>query len=122
MTDIPAFTTEKNYLKRDPSSGSTSMTAPNALSAWSNYVTTYPVNHNLGTVPIVRVYYEPFNNGKIFPATGRRLAGLGVGVSYGGIVCLYELSATTLTIYLESANSQTGTIPVYWVIYKDIQV
>lgn len=113
------FTSLKNYLKRHPSSGSANVDAPTSTAAWSNYVSTYTVTHNLGYVPMVRVYYEPNADGKVYPATGRRLAASGPGINYNDIICLWEVSSTTLTIYLESASSETGTRPVYWVIYFD---
>jgi len=121
MSGQTFFNTQKDYLKRHPASGSTTVAAPSVQAAWFNYVTTYTVPHNLGYIPLVRVYYEPYSNGKIYPATGSRISGFGPGLSYGDIICLWEIDNSNLTIYVESANSHTGTVPIYWVIYWDTQ-
>ena len=120
MSGQKFFTSQKNYLKRQPITGTAAVAAPATLAAWGNYITSYTLTHNLGYTPMVRVYYEPdASNGKIYPATGRRLAGLGPGLSYGDVICPWEVTATTLTIYLESVSSKTGTRDVYWVLYLD---
>ena len=119
MSSIKYFTGEKNYLKRAPSSGSRTVAAPATLSAWSNYITTTTIPHGLSYIPEVRVYYEPFNDGRIFPNTGERFLAYGGGLNVGDIICNWEIDATNLTIYLESATAETGTIPIYWVIYLD---
>ena len=114
------FTSNKNYLKRDPTSGSTEIPGPTAVAAWFNYATEYPIEHNLGYVPLVRVYYEPFKDGKIYQATGRRLSGLGPGLAYGDTMCFFEITSTTLTISLERALApDSDNYPIYWVIYRD---
>lgn len=121
MSIEQSFTSKKNYLKRHTSSGQASVTGPGVLAAWFNYYSTYTVAHNLGYVPMVRVYYEPYKDGKIYPATGRRLSGLGPGLAYGDTICLWEADTANLTIYLERALApDTGAYPVYWVIYLDV--
>jgi hypothetical protein len=120
MSGQQYFTSRKNYLKRQPISGSAPVSAPSTLASWFNYYSTYTVNHALGYAPMVRVSYEPdASNGKVYPATGRRLAGLGPGLSYGDVMCLWEVDENNLTIYLESVSSKTGTRNVYWVMYLD---
>ncbi len=119
MSGILFFNSRKNYLKRHPVSGSTSIPAPATFATWANYVSTFTVNHNLGYVPQVRVYYEPYSDGKVYPAIGDRLTGTGPGINYNDIICLWEVDSTNLTIYLESASSETGTVPIYWVVYLD---
>lgn len=115
------FTSEKNYLKRSPLSGSTSISAPSGSLVYGYvYQSTFVIPHNLGYIPMVRVYYEPdASNGRVYPATGRRLAGLGPGLSYGSVMCLWECDENNLTIYLESATTKTGSRNIYWVIYLD---
>lgn len=114
------FTSQKNYLKRQPITGSADFLAPTSVGSWLNYVSTNTINHGLGYVPMVRVYYEPdASNGKVYPATGRRLAGLGPGLNYGDVMCIWEVDENNLTIYLESVAAKTGTRKVYWVIYLD---
>lgn len=119
MSGKKLFTSEKNVLKRHPISGSMNAAAPSTLSAWSNYVSTAVIPHNLGYVPRVRVYYEPFSNGKVYPATGRRLSGTGPGLGASDVMCLWELDENNLTIYLESTVSKTTAVPIYWVVYLD---
>lgn len=120
MSGKQYFTSEKNYLKRQPITGSSAMSAPSTIAAWFNYTSSLTISHGLGYVPMVRVYYEPdASNGKVYPATGRRLAGFGPGLTYGDVMCLWEVDSTNLTIYLESVSSKTGTRNVYWVIYLD---
>lgn len=117
------FTSNKNYLKRDTSTGYTDMAAPTVL-AYSGYIysSSYTVNHNLGYIPQVRVYFEnSASDGKVYPAGGRRLAYSYTGLNPLGAdcLCLFEVSTTSLTIYLESNLIKTGTRRVYWVIYRD---
>lgn len=121
MTDISLFGV-KNNLKRDTSSGSASIAAPATVSAWVNLITTYTVTHNLGVIPKVRVYFEQSaTDGKIYPAGGRRFTGhySGIALDVNAIECLWEVTTTTLTIYLESIVAKTGNRNIYWVIYKD---
>lgn len=117
------FTSQKNYLKRHPSSGSTSMPAPSTLIAGYLYRSSITIPHNLGYIPKVRVYFEnSVSDGKVYPAGGRRLAGTYPGLPFTGMYCLWEVTTTDLTIYLESstaAGPQTGNRTVYWVIYWD---
>jgi hypothetical protein len=118
------FISDKNLLKRDSSTGSTTLSAPSSVGSWGTKVVSHTVNHNLGYIPMVRVYYTPRTDGQIYPATGDRVGGTGLGLSSPEVFCLWELSTTTLTIYLEcnSFDSPTGTRDVYWVIYKDTPV
>lgn len=114
------FTSQKNYLKRHPISGSASIAAPSTLIAFSYYRTAYTVTHNLGYVPKIRVYYEnSASDGKVYPSGGRRLSGAYPGLAANSIYCLWEATSTTLTIYLESATTKTGVRTVYWIIYWD---
>jgi hypothetical protein len=119
MSDIN-FTSGKNLLKRDISTGSATILAPTAVGSWGTKVSSYVVNHNLGYIPIVRVYYTPVAGGAIYPASGDRFGG-GLGVPAPAIACMWEATTTTLTIYLECQSfvSPTGSRNIYWVIYKD---
>lgn len=113
------FTTLKNYLKRDASTGSTVISAPATATGYGSFFTSHTVNHNLGYIPIVRVYYEPIDNGEIYPACGSRIAGTTTGLGANPTMCFYELTTTQLIIRLESNTSKTGTRSIYWIIYKD---
>lgn len=119
MTEISLYGV-KNVLKKDDSSGSQSVAAPSSLSAWGNYVTTTVVAHNLGYIPLVRVYFESSaTDGKVYPAGGRRLAGTYLGLPANSVFCLFEVSTTNVTIYLESFTTKTGSRTIYYNIYKD---
>lgn len=121
MSGQQYFTSQKNYLKRHPLSGSASVSAPSTSISGLYYRTTYTITHNLGYVPRIRVYYEnSASDGKIYPAGGRRNGGTYVGLPFNSIYCLWEATSTTLTIYLESATTKTGVRNVYWVIYQDV--
>jgi hypothetical protein len=118
MTQIN-FWSGKNYMKRDSSSGSQAVAAPATL-LLGNYVTITPIPHNLGFVPMFRTYYEPFQNGVIYPPMGNRIVGetLVNGVSGPYLVCW----ADATNIYLELGywkNTLTGTYLIYYVIYRD---
>lgn len=114
------FTSSKNYLKRHPKSGSATIASPSTLNGSTFlYESIITIPHGLSYIPMVRVYYEPYTNGRVYPATGTRVSGAGPGLAYGDIMCLWEIDSTNLTISLESVNSQTGTRTVYWVIYWD---
>lgn len=121
------FTSARNYMKRDPSSSSTNLAKP-STSAYSGYIytTNYTVTHNLGFIPMFRVYYEPFGDGVIWPAMGNRL-------TQGAINPLIPANTgpgliawpTTTTLNLQlfyGTNTLTGPFPVYWVIYQDYQI
>lgn len=113
------FTTNKNLLKRDTSSGTATIDAPATASGYGTFVTSYTVNHNLGYIPLVRAYYEPVDNGEIYPVSGYRIGGTNIGIAVNGVIAFMEISTTQLTIRLESNTSKTGTREIYWVIYKD---
>ena len=116
------FTSSKNYLKRHPKSGSANLAAPATLNSYSFYESKIQIPHGLSYIPMVRVYYEPYTNGRVYPATGTRVSGAGTGVAFGDILCLWEIDSTNLTITLEQDSTfapKTGTRTVYWVIYWD---
>lgn len=112
------FTTNKNYMKRFMS-GTEVIAAPSVVQPWFNYMNSTTIVHGLGYIPVVRIYYEPFNDGRIFPASGSRVSASGIGIPFNDIVCLFEVTDNVVTVYLESASSETGTRPIYYVIYLD---
>jgi hypothetical protein len=123
------FTSQRNYMKRDPSSGSTPLAGP-STPAYSGYLyeTNYTVTHNLGFIPLVRTYYEPFGDGVIWPGyMGTRLT-TDVpnprNTSANGPGMIAWPTTTTLQIQLFYFNNSLAgnSYPVYWVIYKDYQL
>lgn len=118
------LTSQRNALKRDPSSGTTNMAAPK-ISAYSGslFVTNLVIAHNLGYPPIFRYYYEPFGDGIIWPSLSGRIDGnaanpLNLAVSGPGIVAWVDNVNMYIQIFYSSAALNTP-IPVYWVIYRD---
>lgn len=116
---------DKNYLKRNSSSGTALIAAPATAAPWvgaTAFYTPYTVTHNLGIIPKVRVYFEnSATDTKLYPAGGRRLSGLYPGLPGNSIICLWEVTITTLTITLESNTAKTGNRNIYWVIYEDFE-
>jgi hypothetical protein len=109
------FTGDKNYLKRSPVTGTTTITGPTLLTAWFTYENNVTITHSLGYIPLVRVYYSPYNDGRVFSAAGDRT---NLFEPYANnISCSYLVSSTSLTIYLSSPVSNGTSVPLYWVIY-----
>lgn len=125
MSKIIYFTSKRNYMKRDPSSGSTNMAAPvtPAYTLQGLFVTNFTVTHNLGFVPLFRLGYEPFADGVIWPPMGSRLGGGAINprnTAATGPGLIAWPTTTTLKIQLfYNANTLTGTFPVTYTIYKD---
>jgi hypothetical protein len=127
MSETIFFTSNRNYMKRDASSGSSTMAAP-TTSAYGGYIyiTNKTITHNLGFIPVLRAYYEPFGDGVIWPAMGQRLSQsvvnpLNTAVTGPGLICWPTTTTLTLQLFY-GTNHLTGPFPVYWVIYKDYQL
>jgi hypothetical protein len=121
------FTSQRNSMKRDSSSGTANMAAP-TVSAYSGtiYVTNLTVPHNLGYVPLFRYYYEPFRDGIVWVPLTDRLNGratnpLNVAAFGPGIVGWADSTNLYLQLFYDT-NALTGTYPVYYVIYKDFHL
>lgn len=123
------FNSTKNYLKRDPSSGSDSMLGPNS-SLYGGYIfqRTKTVAHNLGYVPFCKVFYEPFGDGTIIPIISLPLQQLannivGSGSSTGpGLLYWADTTNLYIRLYYEDATLANNTYPIHWVVYKDFQL
>lgn len=121
------FTSERNYMKRDPSSGSTSL-GPPKTSAYSGYLytTSYTVTHNLGYTPLFRAYYEPFGDGIIWPPMGTRIGQSVVNPNNtsqtGPGMIVYPNTAQIIIEIFYGSNTLTADYPVYWVIYQDYTI
>lgn len=118
------FWSGKNYMKRDSTSGTTTLAAPvTAMGAGGYFRTTAIIGHSLAVVPFCRVFYQPFKDGVIYPAQGNRLVGTVQkidGTNNFGPICLATPTSTTLTIEIGfDANTLTGSYTVYYVLYKD---
>jgi len=125
MAGTLALFGEKNTLKRSTTTGTANIAAPATATPWvggTDFYTSYTVNHNLGYLPEVRVFFaNDASDGKIYPAGGRRLTGFYPGLAANSIICLWEVTTTTLTITLESNTSKTGNRDIWWVIYLDTE-
>ena len=120
MTVVSSYLSDKNVLKRHKSSGSASIDAPNSATPHSSYQTTYTVDHDLGYIPQVRVYFESSaSDGRVYPAGGSRASAQYPGIAGFPVFCLWNLTTTQLIIKLEASATQTGTRKIYWVIYED---
>lgn len=121
------FRSDRNFLKRDPSSGQQVMLGPNVSEYFGNlYTRTLVINHALGYVPFYRAFYEPFGDGKLMPATDDSDYYHSNPINtYGGGEDGPTLSAkmdnVNLTLTLKYLNNSRAAqnFPVYWVIYKD---
>jgi hypothetical protein len=121
------FTSDKNYMKRDSSSGKVDMLGPNTSEYFGAFYTRdYVVNHDLGYTPLFRIFYEPFGDGKIMTALQDSQYYLSNPVNtYGGgasgPTCMGQADDTnlTITLYYNSNSLAASSFPVYWVIYKD---
>lgn len=118
------FWTQKNYMKRDSSTGTVNMAAP-VTSAYGGTIfrTQQTVTHDLGYIPFFVVYYEPFLDNVVWPAMGSRLVGDATNPRSTSHFGPYLLAwADTIFLHLEIGyftNTLTGTYPVYYNIYRD---
>ena len=106
-----------NYMKRDISSGTSTMTL-GALNA----VTATTITHNLGYIPFFQVFCDQDNTGKIWSANKiNRLTRSSSGSSPADPYLTSWATTTTLVINLHNATSPlaTGNRTIYYLIYKD---
>lgn len=122
------FTTTKNYMKRSPASGTYTHTwsgTSRFSGAW--YTSEFTVAHEVdGKVPMFRLYYEPFKDGRIFEAFQDDQYYLSDPPNtYGGSTTaptvLASADSTNITIRLFfTDNSFNGTdFTFYLVVYED---
>lgn len=124
------FISTKNYMKKDESSGSTDLQGPNESKYFGNlWITQHVISHNLGYVPLFRVYYEPYRDGRVmegFQDNGWFLPSSPNEVRITEVAPTIMAWADENKLYIELNyinNTLAGvTFPVYWVIYKDYGV
>lgn len=119
------FTSQKNYMKRDSSSGSDTMLGPNTNETFY-YTRDYTIDHNLGITPLFRVYYEPYNDGRVMEAYNDGQGYFSDPINtYGGTedapVCFTKAdnNQLTITLYFLDSSLSASSFPIYWVIYRD---
>lgn len=108
----------QNYMKRDISGGTTTVTLPSYGST-----VTYTVTHNLGYIPFYQVSIEQDATGKIwFPNRLDKYTDTSLGGNDPADPRLdVWITTTTLVITLTNSTNPTatGTRVLYWLIYKD---
>lgn len=114
----------KNYLKHAVEEPLT-MDKPSSADGFGNFFSSILVSHNLGYLPLTKGYYDPNNNGTIYPLVGQ-FAGVD-GVSSDSPLIdvvpfsffVYEVTTTTVTFRTFSTSSIAGTFPIYIRVYID---
>lgn len=117
MTDLTklSFLSSLNYMKRDQSSGTGSVTLPALGSS-----VTKTVSHGLGYIPFYEVYTEIdnagiiWNNTKIDKFTGSSATG-----TRDNPLVFNWTTTSTLSIQLLNTPGATGNRTLYWLIYLD---
>lgn len=115
-------------MKRDPSSGQTVMKGPN-LDVYIGvaWIRELVIPHGLGYVPFFRAFYEPYQDGKLYPIMHDTDYVLSSPVndfvnftdSAPTITADADEVNLTLTLWFVDNSLQNADFPVYWVIYKD---
>lgn len=122
----PSITTDRDYLEI-VDSNDLFLTATSAQSdadgqyphtvmvGDSTVGTSVPINHNIGSIPIVRVFYDPDKNGTLYN-TARFTTGDYTAEVSGPRV--FHVSTAATTKILMNAPSSISNVPVYYRIYK----
>lgn len=121
-------TQDRNYMKRSPISSTTQLAGPNQL-MFSYYRRTLTINHNLKYVPLVRVYYEPYRDGRIMEAYDDTQNWIGpepnnfIGPETAPTL-FYSIGDNTLelALWFIDATLASNLYNVWWVIYEDYGV
>lgn len=121
------LTSDKNYMKRHPASASQNMLGPNVSQfggAW--YTRELVIPHNIGKPPMIRVFFEPFRDGKIYEAIQDGQYYLSNPPNtYGGTEDGPTLMAYTdegnlyIKLFFFDASLAAVNIPIHYIIYWD---
>lgn len=119
-------TSDKNYMKRHPASGSGVIQGPNTLRTFGYYTRDLVIPHNIGKPPMVRVFFEPFRDGKLYEAIQDGQYYLSNPVNtYGGtedgptLLVWTDETNLYLRIFFTLNTLAAVDIPIHWVIYWD---
>lgn len=124
------FISNRNYMKKHSSSGATTMLGPN-VDFWfgSGYKRQLTIPHNLGYVPMFRVDYEPYRDGRVMEAFQDNAWFL---PSSPNEVRVTEVAPTLmawadtfnlyLSLYYINNGLASNSYPVYYTIYEDYGV
>lgn len=124
MTDT-LFTSDKNYMKRNPISGSTTVQGPATNKVFS-YTSEASLTHGLGYVPMFRTYYEPYLDGRVFEAFQDVADGLpepinSTSITYVAPLLLSWADENKLWFqsYFNNNSLSANNYPVHGIIYND---
>lgn len=115
-------------MKRSSVSGSSTMSGPNTdkIFSFRSYKT---IPHNLGYVPLFRLYYEPYIDGRIMEAYNDSQNWIGpdpnnfIGPETAPTVFAYadEFNLYVELVFIDGSLS-ANTYPIHYVIYRDYGV
>ena len=114
--DFISFASDFNYQKLHPTTGTQTVEVVNP--GTFEYEESITINHALGYVPQVKVWYEP-TSGNLVPAVGRFEWG---GASWrSDFTCEYTIDTNDviITVIDGSPTARTTNIPVHYRIYYD---
>lgn len=81
----------------------------------ADYAGSATITHSIGSVPLVRAFYDPGKNGRLYN-TIRWTTGANLNTASGAT--LLTLSNTTTTKLIITSGSSISDVPVYYRIYK----
>ena len=121
------FLSTRNYMKRHESSGTYLLAGPNTARFFSSYFTSeVAIPHNLGYVPLFRMYYEPFQNGELFEAFQDTQYYFTNPINtYGGsesgptLLAWADEYNVYARLYFPFNTLNASTFPIHAVIYQD---
>jgi len=123
------FNSLKNYMKRAPSSVSTSMLGPNTLQFFGSWYTRdLVIPHGLpgDKVPMFRAYYEPYRDGKVFEAFQDTQYYYSTPINtYGGtedaptMLAFADQDNVTLRLFFTQNIYAAVSFNVHCIIYQD---
>lgn len=124
------FISTRNYMKRHDSSGSDTMLGPNTSRFFGNYYTRdYEVTHDLLYVPLFRVYYEPYRDGKIYEAFQDTQYYFSTPINtYGGtedaptMLVWADDRKLYMRLFFPYNTLSALSFNIHWVIYQDYGV
>lgn len=117
-------------MKRHSSSGSSTMLGPSTSRYFGSYFTTdFEVLHNLGYTPLIRAYYEPYRDGRLFEAFQDTQYYFSNPINtYGGtedaptMLVWADETKLYMRLYFSFNTLAAFSFNIHWVIYQDYGV
>jgi hypothetical protein len=132
MSGNTLFTSDKNYMKRSPASGTYSMLGPSVAATFSYFYSDFKTPHlvkgagGVPFIPMFRLYYEPFQDSKIWEAfQDTQNYFTNPMNTYGGTddgpTALSWVDNTYLYVrlYFDTTALAAVNFPLYAIIYED---